>query len=582
MATSLPPEPPGQGANDLFADDPFFHPGGAAQPPPRFKLSSIAQSKRTVAPQEFTAEERLLSTIVGGNKSVPERSIQTTPIPSDSINSLGSEFGSPLAAMRAVENAFEQATQELGRMRAQSANLESDLDSARAQIVWEAQQRKDLEEAIEQTTQELSRMKSRSVELDAELIAIRGQSIKDDQLRKDAEKAVEQTSQELSQTRTLSAKLEADLTAARAQITKDAQLRKESEQASERTLQELSRVRAYSIELESRLNVVGKQLSESNRARQEVENSPVTKQQIDKAVLIWLKSRCAELEPGTSVQENDSFRPSLREPPRIPIAQDLKPERSIMLPLMSSILTGLVVAGLAFMIGRSCGEHRQPEAVAPARCAGVDHSEEFIPPVKPVVGTEPLETNEQAGIGLTSAMPDVVEAVIPPPEVGVRTAPPAAEKQEVIDPTLVAEKIVPTKDDATLPIKVDHGVLPRDGEFAGVLMQDLPFLPGWSIPGSQACAVAVSVPCANTGMVKTVTAESDTTEVPIPKAERKPLPADAPVLTGTFYSPQNPVAIINGMSLKEGEMVATYELVRILPKSVTLRRNGEEIVLEIK
>ncbi|MEI8123446.1 MAG: hypothetical protein WCI20_15575, partial [bacterium] len=368
----------------------------------------------------------------------------------------------------------------------------------------------------------------------------------------------------------------------RAQITKEAQLRKGAEQASERTLQELSRARAYSSELESKLNLASKQLSENNRARQEEENSQVTKQEIDKALLNWLKSRCAELESGSSVQDVESGKPKLGAKPRVPIANALETKRSITSPLMSSILTGLVVAGVAFFVGRSCGEHRHPEAVAPTRTAGLDHSEGFIPPLEPVVGIGPHETQEQSRVDLMSAKTNDAKEVIPPPELDVRTASPAAKKQEVIEPVLVTEKSVPAKDGPTLPIKVDHGVLPHDGEFCDILIQDLPYLPGWSIPGTQACAVAISAPCANTGIVKTVTAESDTTVVPIPKMERKPLPADAPVLTGTFYSPENPVAIINGMSLKEGEMVGTYELVKILPKSVTLRRNGEEIVLEIK
>ena len=63
MPNSLPPDPSNQGTHDLFADDPFFHPVGVAQPPPRFKLSSIAQSRQTAAPQEYTAEERLLSKV---------------------------------------------------------------------------------------------------------------------------------------------------------------------------------------------------------------------------------------------------------------------------------------------------------------------------------------------------------------------------------------------------------------------------------------------------------------------------------------------------------------------------------------
>ncbi|MEI8140462.1 MAG: hypothetical protein WCI03_11425 [bacterium] len=57
---------------------------------------------------------------------------------------------------------------------------------------------------------------------------------------------------------------------------------------------------------------------------------------------------------------------------------------------------------------------------------------------------------------------------------------------------------------------------------------------------------------------------------------------DVPVLGGTFYSEKNPVAIISGSAMKEGEMVGAYQVVRILPESVTLKCDGEEIVLRLK
>jgi hypothetical protein len=67
-----------------------------------------------------------------------------------------------------------------------------------------------------------------------------------------------------------------------------------------------------------------------------------------------------------------------------------------------------------------------------------------------------------------------------------------------------------------------------------------------------------------------------------PPRTSRPVPADLPVLNGTLYSARNPVAIINGSALKEGEMVGGYEVVRIQPTTVTVRSNGREYVLRLK
>jgi len=57
---------------------------------------------------------------------------------------------------------------------------------------------------------------------------------------------------------------------------------------------------------------------------------------------------------------------------------------------------------------------------------------------------------------------------------------------------------------------------------------------------------------------------------------------DTPVLGGIFYSVKNPVAIINGSALKEGEMAGAYRVVKILAYSVTLECDGEEVELRLK
>jgi hypothetical protein len=72
-------------------------------------------------------------------------------------------------------------------------------------------------------------------------------------------------------------------------------------------------------------------------------------------------------------------------------------------------------------------------------------------------------------------------------------------------------------------------------------------------------------------------------DMPAVKSVIEPPPQEAlPVLSGTFYAEQNPVAIINGFSLKEGETVGAYRVVKILPRSVILKSSAGEIELRLQ
>lgn len=55
-----------------------------------------------------------------------------------------------------------------------------------------------------------------------------------------------------------------------------------------------------------------------------------------------------------------------------------------------------------------------------------------------------------------------------------------------------------------------------------------------------------------------------------------------PKLVGIFYSEKNPVAIIDGFSMKEGETVGGYVVEKILSESVVLKTGVREIVLRMK
>ena len=71
-----------------------------------------------------------------------------------------------------------------------------------------------------------------------------------------------------------------------------------------------------------------------------------------------------------------------------------------------------------------------------------------------------------------------------------------------------------------------------------------------------------------------------------PEVSRPVLPrvprTDIPVLGGTFYSEKNPVAIINGSAMKEGETIGAYQVVKILPLSVKLKCDGEDIEIRLR
>jgi hypothetical protein len=60
-----------------------------------------------------------------------------------------------------------------------------------------------------------------------------------------------------------------------------------------------------------------------------------------------------------------------------------------------------------------------------------------------------------------------------------------------------------------------------------------------------------------------------------------PLPPE-PKLVGIFYSETNPVAIIDGLSVKEGESVGGYVVVKILPEAVMLKAGNREITLRMR
>ncbi len=67
------------------------------------------------------------------------------------------------------------------------------------------------------------------------------------------------------------------------------------------------------------------------------------------------------------------------------------------------------------------------------------------------------------------------------------------------------------------------------------------------------------------------------------EAEESAGPVEVPhKLVGIFYSEKNPVAIIDNLTLKEGETIGAYRVAKIQSESVTLRSGRREVVLRLQ
>jgi hypothetical protein len=82
-------------------------------------------------------------------------------------------------------------------------------------------------------------------------------------------------------------------------------------------------------------------------------------------------------------------------------------------------------------------------------------------------------------------------------------------------------------------------------------------------------------------------ANSDSRVVVVTNIVERSVPVPVPVgpepkLVGIFYSEQNPVAIINGISMKKGEQVGGYVVSKILVESVVLKAGEHELVLRLR
>lgn len=123
----------------------------------------------------------------------------------------------------------------------------------------------------------------------------------------------------------------------------------------------------------------------------------------------------------------------------------------------------------------------------------------------------------------------------------------------------VAAKVPPAPDPATPPAAAPPVVLPQ--------------------PTAQ--APKIQPPAVLSGPVVAETKPVDAASVPREPAPRPP-PANVPTLSGIFYSEQNPIAIINGASLKEGETIGVWQVVKIRLESVTVRADEQDVEIRMK
>jgi hypothetical protein len=72
------------------------------------------------------------------------------------------------------------------------------------------------------------------------------------------------------------------------------------------------------------------------------------------------------------------------------------------------------------------------------------------------------------------------------------------------------------------------------------------------------------------------------TPVVPPEAIPHRSPQAAPTLSAIFYSPKNPLAIINGESVMIGESVGGWKVLEILEESVRLQGDSGESVVKLK
>lgn len=106
-------------------------------------------------------------------------------------------------------------------------------------------------------------------------------------------------------------------------------------------------------------------------------------------------------------------------------------------------------------------------------------------------------------------------------------------------------------------------------------------------PVAATTPVAIAVvpaPAAPVAAPVVVTQAVPVAVAPVVPAPVRPVvpPANLPVLNGIFYSEQNPVAMINGSALKEGEDIDGYTVVRILSRGVILKSREGEFELKVK
>ena len=125
---------------------------------------------------------------------------------------------------------------------------------------------------------------------------------------------------------------------------------------------------------------------------------------------------------------------------------------------------------------------------------------------------------------------------------------------------------------SVVPLKVS----PFSGEMISTSSQPEDITTAALKEPDRAAAYPSQTPAAQDKLSK-ISADSETSEKII-----EDLSENLPVLTGIMYSPFSPQAVINGRMVAEGEAIAGFSILNILPDRVKIASGNEEFDLKIR
>jgi hypothetical protein len=161
----------------------------------------------------------------------------------------------------------------------------------------------------------------------------------------------------------------------------------------------------------------------------------------------------------------------------------------------------------------------------------------------------------------------LVKASLPPGEASSGRPYPVVWILAVVVGLLLAVSIWVTREGSLQFARLPASVLP-------------PAQPGVVTPRVEPAGTEIRTAVVKEAVAAVVPVQAPPAATPAPVAAREPLVV--PVLSAIFFSPRNPLAIINGESVKMGESVGGWKVVEIQAESVRLEGEGGERVVKLK